>query len=91
MTIAIDDPRLEFLPFDSVDKAKPGPCQLYLNFWWVTHPDRGIVFWCPTKRRDYTMPQSNRDENVAKMIAMRLYPWAEVKLIERVLVNVPVG
>jgi hypothetical protein len=43
--------------------------------WWVVDAERGLVFhrdWGPAS------PQANRDEKVSRIVAPKLYPWAEI-------------
>ena len=78
MTFAIDDPRLQFVPFDR--EPSEGD-RIMRDRWWVTHPERGLLTVISRGREPYASPQCNSIEEIARGIAAKLYPWAEVKFV----------
>lgn len=86
-TIAENDPRLVFLPFDQVTNPPNGLCIHYKDRWWIVHPVKGLVFWVPAHtRKSFQHPQCNAQEFVARELMGKMYPWAETRLIPQVLV-----
>ncbi len=86
MLIEPNDPRLQFIPLDQVEKTS-GNFEVYVNAWWMVHPEKGIAFFGRTEktRLSECAPQCNRDENLTRWLAEQLYPWAEVKQIPLVM------
>lgn len=65
--------------FDAAQRPS-GVYESYDEYWWVTHPEKGVVFY-----RD--SPQCNSSLEIAIKIA-KLYPWAEIKYVEKVYVSI---
>jgi hypothetical protein len=73
----------ENLNFKSLHDAINRPAgvyETYDNYWWLTHPEKGIVFY-----RD--SPQCNEDIEIARKMII-IYPWAELKYIQKVYVRI---
>jgi hypothetical protein len=78
MTMNENDSRLSFVPLDR------GACNgdiVVASRWWIVHPKRGFVVY-----RKYS-PQCNTREEIARLIAARLYPWAEIRYAD--VVHIP--
>lgn len=89
--ISPDDKRLVFLPEGEIDTAR-GMAYVYRNMWFAVCPERGLIFWqSVTRRRGLrrgATAQMHRDESMARKLYGRIYPWAEVRCFERVIVEV---
>lgn len=80
MAIERDDQHLIFRRLDGSDSDEVigwGHVEddEYRDHWWTVDPERGLVFhrtWGPAS------PQANADERVARIVAPKLYPWAEI-------------
>ena len=79
--VSMDDKRLSYIPLEKSDTAS-GICMVYRNYWWSVHPERGLIMF-----KEHS-PQCNPSEGVAHRIQMRLYPWAECRLIPLVILSV---
>lgn len=92
MILEQDDPRLRFMPRADILKAS-GVVFVYRDFWWITHPAKGLVFYeSDTKKKSITsaFPQRNSNKDVAEMLRGRMYPWAEVTFFSMVIVPIDI-
>ena len=91
--IAEDDPRLVFIPIENAQKAT-GLCDIRDNYWCLVHPTKGIILWQLERKRHGnilgSILQGNRTRSITQMVQQKLYPWAEVQLIERVIIPIDV-
>lgn len=80
MTISIDDPRLDFINPDR--KAPRGrECQTMIGCWWIYVEGRGVAIY------SRHFPQCNPVKEVAEKLRDKLYPWAEVRFFQSVIVS----
>lgn len=79
-TVADDDKRLKFVPLDQAADPPSGLIEHLKDRWWVTHPERGLVFWVTGQLKS---PQCNSSESIARHLA-QMYPWAEVRFVPSV-------
>ncbi|CAH1665732.1 MULTISPECIES: hypothetical protein [unclassified Chelatococcus] len=93
MSITPDDPRLVYMPEAEVLTAN-GIVQVLRNRWFSVHPERGLMFWQPEKRRAGRLtgasPQCNGTESIARDLAKRMYPWAETRFFPLVLLPIEI-
>ncbi len=82
-----DDPHLTYLPLSDVTTYPGRHARLYRNAWWVVHPERGVVLFSLNPFSDVFSPQCNDNETIARSLQEKLYPWAEVKQIELVILK----
>lgn len=87
MTYNVDDPRFVFLPLDQIVTEPVGLCMVVRNAYWAVHPERGLVFW--KRSASDLVPQYNSDKRVSDMVVPSQYPWAEVRQIPIVVLQVP--
>lgn len=89
-----DDPRLVYMAESNVTSSK-GSCDVMKNRWFAVHPERGLVFWQPNGRRKGQLvgsaPQCNSDKNIAERVVAPMFPWAEIKFFETVIVPIDVS
>lgn len=71
-----------FLPVEEAERPVKGGLFIhYVNGWWTVHPEKGLVFFNPTRpdgRRRHSFlgfPQHNSDERVARRMAATHYPF----------------
>jgi len=79
--ISEDDERLKFVPLDVLETPPVGLIEHIKDSYWVTHPDKGAVFWRSTMRGDNYSCQCNRVESMVKSLRDRMYPWAGVVFV----------
>lgn len=81
--ISEDDPRIFYVPLEQLTAERTGMIRCMRDDWWVVHPDRGVVFWDQSRRRDLkkATPQANHQEQLSKLLAAKLYPFATVQQI----------
>lgn len=77
-----DDKRLRFVPIEEATVPPVGLIEHIKDYWWVVHPEKGVVFWRPNPRVE--VPQGNFNKVVTEGIIKRMYPWAECRLIPSV-------
>lgn len=89
--VSIDDPRLVFIPLDEVEKAT-GLCDIRDNYHCLYVPEKGVVLWqLDPKRRGTAKGASlmgNKMMSIAQSIQKHHYPWAEIKLIPRIIIPI---
>ncbi|QIG70562.1 hypothetical protein PP744_gp093 [Rhizobium phage RHph_N38] len=89
-----DDKRLVFLPETDILKAS-GTCDALRNRWFAVHPDKGLIFWQVETRRQGQLrgafPQCNSSKHITEDLITRMYPWAEVKFFDLVLVPININ
>jgi hypothetical protein len=89
-TLEPDDPRLVYLPETDVLKAR-GTVMAYHDYWWMTHPEKGLVFY-KHNTRDHSLRgahiQANNNKEIAEGLGKRMYPWSVVKQFPLVLVPI---
>lgn len=88
MSYSADDPHFVYIPLDQIVTEPDGLCQVVRNAYWAVHPERGLVFWKRSTASDL-IPQYNSDKRVSDMIVPSQYPWAEVRQIPIVVLQVP--
>lgn len=69
------DPRLSFLSLDAATSPRTGTHDVYRDYWFIVHPERGIVVF-----RGFAV-QCNANRAIVDSLAASLYPWAEVRQI----------
>ena len=80
-----------FLPEEAVLSAK-GIVQTYHDYWWCVHPEKGLRFFQPLKRRRGQLKGAAPKCNKHKTIAERFCPQGDgIKCIPLVLVPIEVG
>ena len=86
MTFAEDDPRLVFMPLDTIQSHR-GACNAVHHSWWVVHPEKGLIFYTQTPKRglNEAAPQCNRDRSITGRVIAPRYPWADIRQIPLVL------
>lgn len=69
---------MRYLPLDKAT-AEPGEgtWEVYTDRWWAHEPGKGLLFFRKS-------PQCNRNENIARHVAERCHPDAEVIFVPRV-------
>jgi len=80
MEIHEDDPRLVYVSLDELATPKAGIVRSLINDWWSVHPTRGAIFYKADKRSS-PAPQCNQNEQTAKLLASKLYPFAQVQQV----------
>lgn len=89
-----DDWRLVFIPEDKVLDGK-GHCDVMRNRWFAVCPERGLIFWQPNGRRKGQLrgasPQCNGDHSIALRIIAPIFPWAEIKRFDVVMLPIDVS
>jgi hypothetical protein len=76
--IGENDQHLKFVDIETATTPRDG--QVYVDYWWSVHPDRGLIFYDGT-------PQANPDRRITDMLQPRYYPWAEVRQVPVVYVG----
>jgi len=78
-----DDSRLEFISLEDLTKPPKGQFfECYRNYWWTKHPEKGFAVF-RRKRSEGVHALANSDEAIARGLANRFYPWAEVEQVEQ--------
>jgi hypothetical protein len=88
--VAEDSPALVFVPLDELATPPPGIIEHLVNYWWLTHPMKGAVFYKfghPTRKH----PQANMNKSIMLKIRDDLYPWAEVVMVVHAFRTVDLG
>ena len=89
-----DDPRIVYMPEAHVTAAK-GTTQAFHGAWFSVHPERGLMFYQSQKSRYGNLrgaaPQCNQDKRIAESLTRKLYPWAEVKQFDLVLMPINIS
>lgn len=89
-----DDWRLVYMPEADIEKAS-GICSVMRNHWFMVHPERGLLFYQSNRRRKGQLrgasAQCNADRTVAEHLRQKLWPWAELRFYERVIVPISLG
>ena len=69
---------IHYLPLDKAT-AEPGDgfWEIYANRWWSHEPGKGLLFYRKS-------PQCNQFEHIARSVAERCHPGAEVIFVPRV-------
>ena len=67
-----NDKNLSFLPVTAATNPANGMYRCIKDSWWIAHPDKGLIFY-----RKHS-PQCNANEEIARRLKEKLYPWAEV-------------
>jgi hypothetical protein len=90
MTFNVED--LIYLPESDVLKAS-GMCNVMRNRYWLVHPERGLIFYPFKKSKDikHSSAQCNSSKEVAEHFHKTMYPWAEIKFIETVIVPISIS
>lgn len=85
MSYSIDDASVVLVPLEEAIKPKGGLVFTYLNRYWAYVEGKGIVFY----RSQYgdLHPQCHSGEASARVLYLRLYPWATILLIDVVHVK----
>lgn len=86
-TIAEDDHRLRFIPISEIATPRSHH-EVFVDYWWSVHPERGAVLWAPY--RGMLAPQCNSDRAITERF-VTMYPWAEVRQLPVAYVRVPNG
>jgi hypothetical protein len=77
------------MPFEDIHKAG-GIVTHIKDSWWACHPEKGLAFFPynikKSARLEDSSPQCNRNENIARRLTEQLWPEAEVRFFESVLV-----
>jgi len=84
MSIEINSENFVFVPLEEAMRIPEGLCTIYKNCYWITHPDKGILFY-HFHRSLY--PQCNTDFDIADRIRNALYPWATIEKVDTVFVK----
>lgn len=86
-----NDERLVFLPENEIMDGG-GLCDVMRNRWFSVCPERGLIFWQHEKRRKGMLvgasAQCNGAEATARAIQQKMYPWAEMRFYECVIVPI---
>lgn len=86
-----DDWRLVYMPEAEIDKAD-GICSVLRNRWFMVHPERGLLFYQISKQRRGRIrgasPQCHDSKEAAEYLRKKLWPWAELRFYERVIVPI---
>ena len=61
-----------YIPIDTLISPIHGVADIYIDQWWVHHPNKGLAFY-----KRYTSPQCNKNEGVAKLLTRACHPKAE--------------
>jgi len=80
--IEATDARLSFVPIEKATKPQSGMHMIYCDYWWIVHPKKGLIFY------GKHAPQCNFSKEAIEGVRLRLYPWAEVKMVPVVFVKV---
>jgi hypothetical protein len=80
-----DDPRLLFMPIETATRPPSGIIEHLKDRWWLSHPAKGIIWYCNEKRKSFEtsspLCNANRD---AVMYSSKPYPWATVLFLPSV-------
>lgn len=79
-----------YVPEDVATTPAEGHC--FVNRWWMVHPEKGVAFYCDTRRsvwlepgeKEEPSPQCNSCEITARHLAKKLHPDCEVKKLHAV-------
>lgn len=89
-----DDWRLVYMPETDIEKAS-GICNVMRDRWFMVHPERGLLFYQSNRRRKGQLrgasAQCNTDKAVVERLRQELWPWAELRFYERVIVPIDLG
>jgi hypothetical protein len=89
--ITPDDDRIVYLSESDLLSAS-GFAQVLRDRWFSVHPERGLMFWQTERGRKGKLrgaaPQCNSDEATARILAAKMYPWAETRFYPLVLLPI---
>lgn len=80
------NPKLNFVPLDIATVPPGGMIQHYKDKWWAIDPEYGLIFWEPGKISPGS-PQCNANEDTARTLTEKVYPWAYVAFLPSVFVR----
>lgn len=71
----LDEKHINYKSVEEVTKEPgEGTWEVLVNRWWSYRPDKGLLFYKKS-------PQCNRLENIARYVANKCYPDAEIIFI----------
>jgi hypothetical protein len=92
----VNEEQLIYLPFSEINKAS-GICQVVRNAYWITHPDKGLVFYSranTNKNKDIkkASPQYNMNRTISEKFNESCFNnQMEVRFIDLVVIPVNVN
>lgn len=82
----IDETKLRFLTLEKAAEPIDGLCRVIKDSWWCVDTERGLIFYSISRRGD-GVPQCNTNEQLARSLCAKLYPWATVQHVPLVFVR----
>lgn len=89
----IDPTRIIYLPFDKINHYSD-LCKVIRNHWWSVDPEKGLIFYGYGGRRKvdikHAFAQCNSNREISERLTKQLWPEAECRFVELVIVPIDV-
>jgi len=79
-----------WLPWDEAERGPDrGFCMVVSNNWWITHPEKGLLFFWSRGTKGLGSPQCNPNESLSRRLGdMSNTPGSEIRFVKRVFVPI---